>query len=103
MPVVAPRPWVTGRLVGVSVYLSAVIRDPAHYKDHLRRYLSVGAAVMRGCGPWAPQPRLPETQGVPVLAHSLDSFAVAEVAAGELGPPPRIEPAHDMPVMTPGL
>src|SRR5262245_28970205 len=102
MPVVAPRPWVTGRLVGVSVYLSAVIRDPAHYKDHLRRYLSVGAAVMRGCGPWAPNPRLPETQDV-LLGHSSDSFAVAEVAVGELGPPPRIELAHDMQVMTPGL
>ena len=48
LPVVHPRPFVTGRLVGVAVYLASVKRDAARYKDHLRRYLAMGEDVARG-------------------------------------------------------
>ncbi|MGE3809617.1 MAG: hypothetical protein AB7K24_33550, partial [Gemmataceae bacterium] len=39
LPAVQPRPFVTGRLVGVVVYLAAVKRHPAQYKKLLRHYL----------------------------------------------------------------
>lgn len=52
LPYVAPKPWVTGRLVSVAVYLAAVKRDPRRYKDYLRQYLSVGLEVMRAETPW---------------------------------------------------
>jgi hypothetical protein len=45
LPVVAPRAYVTGRLVGVCVYLAATTREARRYKDHLRRYLAVGLDV----------------------------------------------------------
>ncbi len=48
LPVVHPRAFVTGRLVGVTVYLASVIRSAAHYKDHLRHYLDLGEQVARG-------------------------------------------------------
>jgi hypothetical protein len=44
LPVVAPRPFITGRLVSVAVYLAAVHRDPAQYAQHLRGYLDDGLA-----------------------------------------------------------
>lgn len=52
LPVVQPRPFVTGRLAGVAVYLASVMRDAAQYKSHLRRYLSVGLDVARGNNLW---------------------------------------------------
>ena len=41
LPKVAPRPFVTGRLVGVVVYLASVSRQPAQYKKVLRYYLDL--------------------------------------------------------------
>jgi hypothetical protein len=52
LPSVAPRPFLTGRLVGVTVYLASVLNDPARYKDHLREYLAVGMEVSRGINLW---------------------------------------------------
>lgn len=58
LPHVAPKPFVTGRLVSVCVYLAAVLRDPARYKDHLRQYLDVGRALACGDHLWPSSPRL---------------------------------------------
>jgi len=52
LPAVPPRPFVTGRLVGVCVYLASVIRSAARYKDHLRQYLAVGVDIARGQNLW---------------------------------------------------
>jgi hypothetical protein len=54
LPCVAPRPFLTGRLVGVAVYLASVMRDPARYKDRLRHYLSLGIEISRGNNLWTP-------------------------------------------------
>lgn len=48
LPPVAPKPFVTGRLVGVCVYLAAVTRSPALYKQYLREYLRWGVAISEG-------------------------------------------------------
>ncbi len=52
LPPVYPRPYVTGRLVGVCVYLASVIRSPARYKAHLRQYLEIGTQIARGENLW---------------------------------------------------
>lgn len=52
LPAVAPRPFVTGRLVGVAVYLAAVKLDAANYKHKLRRFLALGLEVARGNNLW---------------------------------------------------
>ena len=52
LPSVPPRPFVTGRLVGVCVYLASVTRSAARYQDHLRQYLAVGIDVARGHHLW---------------------------------------------------
>jgi hypothetical protein len=52
VPCVAPRPFLTGRLVGVTVYLAAVLRDPTQYKAQLRRYLEIGREVASGANLW---------------------------------------------------
>lgn len=52
LPPVAPRPFVTGRLVGVVVYLSAVTRSAALYKQYLREYLRWGVAISAGQMLW---------------------------------------------------
>lgn len=54
LPPVAPKPFITGRLVGVAVYLASVTRDPAQYKQYLREYLRWGRAIATG------ELRLPE-------------------------------------------
>jgi hypothetical protein len=48
LPPVAPRPFVTGRLVGVCIYLASVKVDPACYKQYLREYLRWGRAIAAG-------------------------------------------------------
>lgn len=53
LPVVAPAPFITGRLVEVVVYLAAVSKDPACYRDHLRCYLEHGLRIALGPDPWA--------------------------------------------------
>lgn len=53
LPVVAPHPFVTGRLVEVAVYLASVRKDARTYKDHLRRYLEQGERIALGPDPWA--------------------------------------------------
>jgi hypothetical protein len=52
LPPVAPRPFITGRLVGVSVYLASVAIDPACYKQYLREYLAWGRAIAAGQMLW---------------------------------------------------
>jgi hypothetical protein len=54
LPPVAPKPFITGRLVGVCVYLASVTRDPARYKQFLREYLRWGRDIATG------ELRLPE-------------------------------------------
>lgn len=58
LPHVAPRPFVTGRLVGVAVYLASVKCDPRRYKEHLRNYLALGRAIAAGKTLWAEPQRL---------------------------------------------
>lgn len=53
LPVVSPAPFITGRFVEVVVYLAAVGKDPACYRDHLRRYLEHGFRIALGPDPWA--------------------------------------------------
>lgn len=48
LPPVAPRPFVTGRLVGVCVYLASVTRNAAQYKQYLRAYLDMGRSIANG-------------------------------------------------------
>jgi hypothetical protein len=55
LPPVAPRPFITGRLIGVVVYLASVSRDPALYKQYLREYLRWGTAIASGEMLW-PEP-----------------------------------------------
>jgi hypothetical protein len=52
LPCVAPRPFLTGRLVGVSVYLASILHDPTRYKERLRQYLSLGIEVSNGINLW---------------------------------------------------
>ena len=52
LPEVRPRPFVTGRLVGVAVYLASVTRDPRRYRDHLRNYLTLGRQIAAGEQLW---------------------------------------------------
>lgn len=52
LPIVQAPPHVTGRLVGVCVYLASVIRSAAHYKHYLRQYLAMGADIARGENLW---------------------------------------------------
>lgn len=48
LPVVPPKPFLTGRLCGVVVYRASVRAEPARYKEHLRQYLDIGERVARG-------------------------------------------------------
>jgi hypothetical protein len=52
LPCVPPKPFITGRLVGVTVYLASVLRDPTRYKDYLRQYLDLGVEVALGRNLW---------------------------------------------------
>lgn len=52
LPFLAPRPQVTGRLTSVTIYLASVRRNPRRYKDTLRQYLDLGAAIARGERLW---------------------------------------------------
>jgi hypothetical protein len=55
LPTVSPAPFVTGRLVGVAVYLASVKRAPARYRERLAQFLEVGLEVARGDNLW-PEP-----------------------------------------------
>lgn len=52
LPEVLPKSFLTGRLVGVAVYLAAVARKPLLYKDRLRNLLAIGLDVVRTPEPW---------------------------------------------------
>ncbi|MGE3808548.1 MAG: hypothetical protein AB7K24_28110 [Gemmataceae bacterium] len=52
LPEVFPQPFLTGRLVGVTVYLSSVLREPARYQQRLKEYIAVGLEVARVDQPW---------------------------------------------------
>ena len=71
LPPVAPRPFITGRLVGVAVYLAAVTRSPALYKQYLREYLRWGRDLAHGT--WA----LPQTNTALELGSRLDLYWAA--------------------------
>jgi hypothetical protein len=73
LPFVPARPFVTGRLVGVAVYLAAVRRDPAHYRDHLRQYLALGLEVARGNNLWTAA--VPVAVACPVLPGGHEATA----------------------------
>jgi hypothetical protein len=76
LPCVAPRPFLTGRLVGVTVYLASVQHEPIRYKDHLRQYLEVGLEVSRGINTWREDGMTDELQpsaGTAGLATSSDA------------------------------
>lgn len=60
-PPVAPRPFVTGRLVGVCVYLASVKRNAALYKQYLREYLRWGRAIASGELLWPTAEAAPST------------------------------------------
>ncbi len=53
LPPVAPQAFITGRLVGVCVYLAAVTRSAALYKQYLREYLRWGSEIASGNMLWA--------------------------------------------------
>jgi hypothetical protein len=65
MPPVAPRPFITGRLIGLTVYLCSVKRSAARYKQHLREYLSWGRDIAAGKLP------IPSTIGESQQARAL--------------------------------
>ena len=77
LPCVDPRPFITGRLVGVAVYLASVLRDPAQYTDRLRQYLAVGVEVSQGTNLWTDGGTMP----------------FAEEEASSVGPIPTAETA----------
>lgn len=52
LPIVQPKPHVTGRLISVCVYLASVTRSALHYKQHLRQYLAMGVEIARGRNLW---------------------------------------------------
>jgi hypothetical protein len=68
LPPVAPRPFVTGRLVGVGVYLASVTRSAALYKQYLREYLRWGQAIASGEMP------LPVTQASAPTSSRPDAY-----------------------------
>lgn len=60
LPAVPPRPYLTGRLVGVAVYLASVRREPARYKERLQQFLALGLEIACGENLWpAPQDEIP--------------------------------------------
>lgn len=87
LPPVYPRPYVTGRLVGVCVYLASVIRSPAQYKAYLRRYLEMGTQIARGENLWIAQPlepaRLDPEAGQPLQGTHLRGTCVSPNAGPE--------------------
>jgi hypothetical protein len=53
LPCVEPQPFITGRLVGVTVYLASVMQAPiAEYQNRLRQYLAVGLEIACGANLW---------------------------------------------------
>lgn len=74
---VSPRPYLTGRLVGVAVYLASVRRDPARYKERLQQFLALGLEIASGDNLWPmPEPMELETpRAVPALPESVPSGA----------------------------
>jgi hypothetical protein len=59
-PEVLPKPFLTGRLVGVSVYLAAVAREPLKYRQRLAEYLALGLEIARGNNLWSAPTITPE-------------------------------------------
>lgn len=67
-PYVAARPFVTGRLVGATVYLASVKRSAALYKQYLREYLRWGKAIANGEMLW------PTVEGQANSATRIDAY-----------------------------
>lgn len=77
LPPVAPRPFITGRLMGVTVYLASVTRSAAHYKQYLREYLRWGVAIAAGELRW-PEPATATTESTRLDHYWPDRTAVAK-------------------------
>jgi hypothetical protein len=59
--VVLPKFFLTGRLVGVAVYLASVAREPLKFNQRLEHYIRLGLELSREPQPWArPVPIAPE-------------------------------------------
>lgn len=52
LPYVPTKPFLTGRLVGVAVYLASVRKQPANYLSRLRQFLEMGKEIARGRNLW---------------------------------------------------
>lgn len=52
LPAVLPKPFLTGRLAGVAVYLAAVAREPLKYRQRLEQYIHLGLELARHAEPW---------------------------------------------------
>lgn len=70
---VLPRRFLTGRLVGVSIYLASIARAPLHYRRQLEQYLDVGLDVARGANLWP----APSTPLAPVFVPELPALVLA--------------------------
>lgn len=80
LPPVPPKPFLTGRLVGVAVYLASVHRDPAHYRERLLQYLTMGREIAQGKNLWpeaTPREQVPARLILPE-AISTVPFTMAE-------------------------
>jgi hypothetical protein len=60
LPTVLPKPFLTGRLVGVAVYLASVAHWPHKYKERLHHYIALGLDVVRNPDPWSQASAVPE-------------------------------------------
>jgi hypothetical protein len=82
-PVAAPG-HLTGRLVGVTVYLAAAVREPRRYRDHLRHYLTLGEEIARGQHLW-------NAAAARVVSPVADAASVGELSSGRN---PRVRRPH---------
>lgn len=90
-PFVKTKPYLTGRFVGVAVYLASVRKQPARYRERLRQFLEIGLEIARGRNLWfdaasvAPtfsmlesRPELPAMDRGQVAASSAESKVFAK-------------------------
>jgi hypothetical protein len=78
LPCVDPRPFITGRLVGVAVYLASVLRNPAQYLDRLRQYLAIGVEVSQGTNLW--------TDGRAIVPLEEETSSLEQIPTTEVAP-----------------
>jgi hypothetical protein len=76
LPCVPPRPFLTGRLVSVVVYLAAVQKDPSAYLEELGRSIALGLDMLEGPDPWLEAITVRTVARAPVPALSLTQEAL---------------------------